>query len=214
MKLSKSRLIQLIHVGKGKLQWDDGFYREILVYCTGKDSCSKMHVGELNTVLDYMKSKGFKVITKKRAGKGRNSPITRDKDQKTPLDKLRQTWIAMKSRGYLRDGSEQALLNWSISQAKRLNKGVAVERLEWLQPTMLHTLIEQLKGWYQREMSSELKDLVPDLRALPLSDQEQYEAQSTVYGHGSFSKCNVEQLEAALAFIGVMLGRYEEATNG
>ncbi|TMP27171.1 regulatory protein GemA [Pseudoalteromonas rubra] len=213
MKLSKSRLIQLIHVGKGKLQWDDAFYREILVHCTGKDSCSKMNAGELNKVLNYMKSKGFEVITKKR-GKGRNSPITRDKDQKTPLDKLRQTWIAMKSRGYLRDGSEQALLNWSKSQAKRLNKGAAVERLEWLKPTMLHALIEQLKGWYQREMVTELKDLVPDLRALPLSGDEQHEAKSTVYEHGNFSKCNVEQLEAALAFIGVMLGRYEEATNG
>ncbi|WP_046007025.1 gp16 family protein [Pseudoalteromonas rubra] len=199
MKPSKSRLIQLIHVGKGKLQWDDAFYREILVHCTGKDSCSKMNAGELNTVLDYMKSKGFTVITKKRAGKGRNSPITRDKDQKTPLDKLRQTWIAMKSRGYLRDGSEEALLNWSKSQAKRLNKGAAVE---------------QLKSWYQREMVTELKDLVPDLRALPLVDEEQHEAKSTVYEHGNFSKCNVEQLEAALAFIGVMLGRYEEATNG
>ncbi|MCF2910762.1 regulatory protein GemA [Pseudoalteromonas sp. DL2-H2.2] len=211
--MSKSRLIQLIHVGKGKLQWDEDLYRKVLTDLTKKDSCSKMDVIQLTQVLNHMKSKGFEVITKKR-GKGRNSPITRDKDQKTPLDKLRQTWIAMKSRGYLRDGSEQALLNWSKSQAKRLNKGVAVERLEWLKPTMLHALIEQLKSWYQREMVTELKDLVPDLRALPLVDEEQHEAKSTVYDHGNFSKCNVEQLEAALAFIGVMLGRYEEATNG
>ncbi|WMO14345.1 gp16 family protein [Pseudoalteromonas piscicida] len=151
MYLSKSKLIQLIHVGKTSLGWDEDLYRQVLVELTKKESCKGMNVGELNKVLSHMKDKGFKVEAKK-SGKGRNSPMTRDKEpeDKTPLDKLRQVWIEMAHAGLLRDGSEQALLKWSKGQAKRLNKGVAVERLEWLKPSMLHSLIEQLKQWRKR----------------------------------------------------------------
>ncbi|ASD67687.1 gp16 family protein [Pseudoalteromonas piscicida] len=151
MYLSKSRYIQLIHIAKGQLAWDDELYRQVLTGLTKKKSCKDMNAGELKKVLDHMKDKGFKVEVKK-SGKGRNSPITRDKEpkDKTPLDKLRQVWIEMAHAGLLRDGSEQALLSWAKGQAKRFNKGVAVERLEWLQPSMLHSLIEQLKQWRKR----------------------------------------------------------------
>ncbi|MBD1584862.1 gp16 family protein [Pseudoalteromonas sp. S16_S37] len=212
MYLSKSRYIQLIHVGKGQLGWDEELYRQVLKQLTKKDSCRAMNLAELKLVLDHMKSKGFKVIAKKRSGK--NSPITRDKEDKTQLDKLRQLWIAMKYRGYIKEGSEQALLNWSKNQAKRLNKNVAIERLEWLQPKMLHTLIEQLKCWYIRLMAKDMAELAPDLKALPLYKEEQVAAQRYVYDYsGKFQRCNVEQLEAALNFTGQMLGKYSEVSN-
>ncbi|NKC21608.1 DUF1018 domain-containing protein [Pseudoalteromonas sp. S4498] len=214
MYLSKSKLIQLIHVGKTSLGWDEDLYRQILVELTKKESCEGMNVGELNKVLSHMKDKGFKVVTKKRGGK--NSPMTRDiaPEDKTPLDKLRQVWIAMSHRGYLRDGSEAALLNWSKSQAKRMNSNVAIERLEWLRAPMVHALIEQLKSWYARLMAKDMKELVPDLKKLPLNDEEKFEAGRIVYKYNNFSNCNVEQLESALNFTGLMLGRYEESSNG
>ena len=176
MYLSKSKLIQLIHVGKTSLGWDEDLYRQVLVELTKKESCKGMNVGELNKVLSYMKDKGFKVVTKKRGGK--NSPMTRDiaPEDKTPLDKLRQVWIAMSHRGYLRDGSEAALLNWSKAQAKRMNKNVVIERLEWLRAPMVHALIEQLKSWYARLMAKDMKELAPDLKKLPLNDEEKFEA--------------------------------------
>ncbi|KZX01029.1 Rha family transcriptional regulator [Pseudoalteromonas luteoviolacea] len=216
MYSSKSKLIQLIHVGKTSLGWDEDLYRQVLVELTKKDSCKGMSVVELNKVLSHMKGKGFKVVTKKR-GKGRNSPITRDIDpeDKTPLDKLRQVWIAMSHRGYLRDGSEAALLNWSKAQAKRMNKNVAIERLEWLRASMIHALIEQLKSWYVREMAKDMNELAPDLKQLPLSDEELFSAKRFVFcAVGMFGKCNVEQLEAALNFTGQMLGKYEDVKNG
>ncbi|TGE76062.1 regulatory protein GemA [Pseudoalteromonas sp. KS88] len=156
MRLSKSRYIQLIHIAKTQLAWDDELYRSILETLTSKCSCKEMTVPELDRVLEHMKSKGFKPVSKKR-GKGRNSPISRDRapGEKTPLDKLRQTWIEMAHGGYLRDGSEQALLTWSKNQAKRFNRGVAVERLEWLDDSVLILLIEQLKKWYQRLVKQE-----------------------------------------------------------
>ena len=151
MHLSKSRYIQLIHIGKSQLGWDEELYRQILNDLTNKASCKDMNARELKTVLDHMKDRGFKVVTKKR-GKSRKSPVTSDKapEDKTQLDKLRQLWVEMSHAGLLRDGSEQALLKWAKGQAKRLNKGVAVERLEWLQPGMLQSLIEQLKQWRKR----------------------------------------------------------------
>ncbi|MEK0158651.1 regulatory protein GemA [Pseudoalteromonas piscicida] len=214
MYLSKSKLIQLIHVGKTSLGWDEDLYRQVLVELTKKESCKGMNVGELNKVLSYMKDKGFKVVTKKRGGK--NSPMTRDiaPEDKTPLDKLRQVWIAMSHRGYLRDGSETALLNWSKAQAKRMNKNVVIERLEWLRAPMVHALIEQLKSWYARLMAKDMNELAPDLKKLPLNDEEKFEAGRFVYKYSNFSNCNVEQLESALNFTGLMLGRYEEAGNG
>ncbi|WP_339144906.1 gp16 family protein [Pseudoalteromonas galatheae] len=215
MYLSKSRYIQLIHIGKGQLGWDEDLYRQVLTGLTKKSSCKDMSAGELKKVLDHMKDKGFKVEAKK-SGKGRNSPMTRDKEpeDKTPLDKLRQVWIAMSHRGYLRDGSEAALLNWSKSQAKRMNSNVAIECLEWLRAPMVHALIEQLKSWYARLMAKDMNELAPDLKKLPLNDEEKFEAQRFVYKYSNFSNCNVEQLESALNFTGLMLGRYEESSNG
>lgn len=142
--------IQLIHIAKAQLGLDDDLYRSVLLSLTNKSSCSDMGAIELDKVLEYMKSKGFKPSSKK-SRKG-HSPVSRNKkaSEKTPLDKLRQVWIEMAYNGLLKDGSEQALLNWSKSQAKRFNKGVPVERMEWLDGDVVHFLIEQLKKWYKR----------------------------------------------------------------
>ncbi|MBQ4851026.1 gp16 family protein [Pseudoalteromonas sp. MMG012] len=218
MKMNKSRYIQLIHIGKSQLGWGDDLYRSILMKLTSKDSCKAMNVNELEKVLKHMQSKGFEIITKKRSGKsGKNSPMTRDIDpeDKIPLDKLRQVWVAMSHRGYLRDGSEAALLSWSNAQAKRMNKSVAIERLEWLRESMIHALIEQLKSWYVRLMAKDMNELAQDLKQLPLSDEELFSAKRFVFcAVGMFGKCNVEQLEAALNFTGQMLGKYEDVKNG
>lgn len=209
MVMSKSRYIQLIHIAKGQLGWDDDLYRQVLNELTKKTSCKDMNVTELKKVLSHMESKGFKVVTKKR-GKGKNSPITRDKapEDKTQLDKLRQLWIAMKSRGYIKDGSEEALLTWSKTQAQRLNKNVPIERLEWLKPFMLHHLIEQLKAWYVRVMAKDMTELLPDLKALPLNNEEQAQL-IEINDIRPFLSARVEELEASLNFTGVMFGKYE-----
>lgn len=155
MQLSKTRYIQLIHIGKNQLLMSDFVYRALLSSLTGKDSCKDMNISELEKVFLNMKSLGFTPISNRNANK-KLSPKTRDKSQKTQLDKLRQLWIAMAREGHLRDGSEQALLSWSKGQAKRFNKNISVERLEWLTPGMLHRLIEQLKQWHKR-CESEVK---------------------------------------------------------
>jgi len=149
--LPRARYIQLIHIGKSRLNLDDETYRSILMGCTQKNSCKGMSEQELERVLMRLKDMGFKPISKNRSN-AKYSPKSSDKKafEKTQLDKLRQVWIEMNKAGFLRDGSEQGLLTWSKGQAKRFNKNEEVEKLEWLNPRMLHHLIEQLKQWQKR----------------------------------------------------------------
>jgi phage gp16-like protein len=161
----KSWYIQLIHVAKGQLSMDDESYRSSLHAITRKTSCSAMNISELSQVLEFMKSKGFKPKAKKSF-----SPKSSDKNVKTMLDKLRQLWIQMSHQGFLNDGSEQALTKWAANQSKHLNQGEPVAKLEWLNNSMLYTLIEQLKNWHFRL----IKDAFPSIykEALLLNQED------------------------------------------
>jgi phage gp16-like protein len=56
----RKRLIQLIHIGKGKLGWDDAAYRAFLRGVCGKESCAEMSVRQLRAVFSAMRDQGFK----------------------------------------------------------------------------------------------------------------------------------------------------------
>ena len=55
----RKRLIQLIHIGKGKMGMADDTYRAFLDGVTGKDSCSDMTIRQLESVLRVMRKHGF-----------------------------------------------------------------------------------------------------------------------------------------------------------
>lgn len=65
--MDKSRLIQLIHIAKNKLQLDEDTYRQMLQGLTGKASTKSMNIPDLNKVLDAMKKKGFHISPAKKA---------------------------------------------------------------------------------------------------------------------------------------------------
>ena len=148
-RLSVNKYIQLIHIGKSHLKLDDESYQAVLMGVTNKSSCKDMTISELDGVLQKMKRMGF-TPRGRRVPSDKFSPKSRDKKQKSLLDKLRQVWIAMNYAGYLEDGSDKALLSWSKNQVKRFNKSIPIESLDWLKPWMLISLIEQLKGWQKR----------------------------------------------------------------
>ncbi|WP_065204283.1 gp16 family protein [Shewanella woodyi] len=145
----KAWYIKMIHIGKNQLKIDEQSYRANLMELTGKRSCLDMEITDLFKVLEFLKSKGFKF----KAGKA--IKLTK-KAAPTQLDKLRHIWITMNHQGFLRDGSDNALNKWSMTQTKRLNNGTAIAKLEWLQPSMLNALIEQLKNWHMRLINKEL----------------------------------------------------------
>lgn len=134
--------IKLINVAKTQLNIEEESYRAILKHKTGKDSLKVMTVPELFTVLEHMKTLGFKVVSNKKKAQ--------PKKETTMLDKLRQVWKQMHYHGFIKDSSDKALQTWATGQSKRLNNGVVIAKLEWLNGQMLYNLIEQLKQWHMR----------------------------------------------------------------
>ncbi|HGA5503416.1 TPA: gp16 family protein [Salmonella enterica subsp. enterica serovar Potsdam] len=137
--MERGKLIQLIHVAKGKLGMDTDTYRQMLLSITGETSTSGMNPGQLNKVLTAMKSKGFKV-----------RPAHKAKTQRPLVDtpqvkKLRALWLEMYAQGFVRDSAEAALQVW-------IKRETGVERLQWLEPVQASHCIEKLKRWKAREL--------------------------------------------------------------
>lgn len=145
------RLMARIHIAKKELALDEAEYRTILKAQTGKDSCSRMSLGELMQVEHYLKKTlGWKPKTaggRMKPGKKR-SPVS----QGRPVDVLRAIWIEMAREGLIRDGSETALEAWVVRMSARLNHGKGIERVDWLdaEPYVCQRLIESLKQWQKR----------------------------------------------------------------
>lgn len=60
-KISRTKIIQLIHIAKSQIGLSEDDYRAVLESTTKKTSCSDMSLFELNEVLKAMKKLGFKV---------------------------------------------------------------------------------------------------------------------------------------------------------
>ncbi len=157
----KSWYKQLINIAKGQLEIDEVNYRAILQAKTKKNSLTEMSVPELFTVLEHMKTLGFKPKANKRT-----SPKSKSKKEITMLDKLRQVWKQMHYQGFINNGDDKALQTWAANQSKRLNKGVAVTQLEWLKGNLLYSLIEQLKKWHMRLLGEVLEPRFNQVREL------------------------------------------------
>ncbi len=144
----KSALAQ-IHIAKKQLKLDDDIYRDTLQQISGKRSCSDMHISELYKVLSHFEKCGFK----------RKAPTTRRaKKQYSPkasgkvIDVMRAIWIEMYQQGIIKDGSEQALTHWAKHQSSKLNGGVGIDELEWLEhdKQLASKVLERLKQWQRR----------------------------------------------------------------
>ncbi|EBU1221912.1 TPA: gp16 family protein [Salmonella enterica subsp. enterica serovar Java] len=137
--MERGKLIQLIHIAKGKLGLDTDTYRQMLLSITGETSTSGMNPGQLNKVLTAMKSKGFKVRP------ARKAKVQRPLVDTPQVKKLRALWLEMYAQGFVRDSAEAALQAW-------VKRETGVERLQWLEPVQASHCIEKLKNWQAREL--------------------------------------------------------------
>lgn len=153
---NRNQLIQLVHVGKRELTLEDDTYRLLLQAETGKSSCSKMDIRELEKVLGAMEGKGFKRIFKGKKTKRRMSPKS-GKAKYREMDMVRAIWITMSKQGFVRDGSESALDNYvrrTTNQAD--NKGV--DHIGWCDADQIYKVLGSLKSWHRRVMIDAMKD--------------------------------------------------------
>ena len=132
----KTKLIQLIHVGKKQLGLDDDLYREVLESTTEKNSSKLLTVQQLETVLDRMKQLGFTVEAKEKTGV---KNLADDAQSKL----IRHLWLQLHTAGQIRNGSEQAL-------AKFVENRVHVSALQFLSSHHADMIINHLREWCKR----------------------------------------------------------------
>ena len=132
----KSKLIQLIHVGKTQLGLDDELYREVLESCTGKTSSKNMTIQQLDAVLNRLKQLGFAVESKNKSGVNNLAS-----DPQSRL--IRHLWLELYNAGQVRNGSEKAL-------AKFIENKVGVSALQFLSSHHADMIINHLRSWCKR----------------------------------------------------------------
>ena len=132
----KTKLIQLIHVGKKHLGLDDDLYREVLESCTGKTSSKEMTLGQLESVLDRMKQLGFQVESKDKSGV---KNLADDAQSKL----IRYLWLQLHEAGQVRNSDEKAL-------AKFIENKVGVSALQFLSTKNADMIITHLRQWCKR----------------------------------------------------------------
>lgn len=150
VKLTKPKLIQLIHIAKSKLNMDELSYRVLLDNLTGKTSTARMTVGELLKVYEAMKDKGFKPQVRK----GR-TPVTERAVVKSRIThKIRAIWIQMHKDGIVKDGSERALNrfmhNTLFNPNHRRPNNIIKLNVQSLDDAEATKLLEILKRWQRR----------------------------------------------------------------
>lgn len=132
----KTKLIQLIHVGKKQLGLDDDLYREVLESCTGMVSSKLMKIAQLESVLDRMKQLGFTIESKDKTGV---QQLADDAQSKL----IRHLWLQLHNAGQVRNGSEKAL-------AKFVENKVGVSALQFLSTKNADMIITHLRQWCKR----------------------------------------------------------------
>ena len=150
VKLTKPKLIQLIHIAKSKLNMDELSYRVLLDNLTGKTSTTKMTAGELLKVYEAMKDKGFKPQVRKGS-----SPVTERAVVKSRIThKIRAIWIQMHKDGIVKDGSERALNrfmhNTLFNPKHRRPNNIIKLNVQSLDDVEATKLLEILKRWQRR----------------------------------------------------------------
>jgi len=132
----KTKLIQLIHVGKTQLGLDDELYREVIESCTGKTSSKLLSIPQLESVLTRMKQLGFQVESKDKAGVKNLAD-----DAQSRL--IRHLWLQLHNAGQVRNSSETAL-------AKFVENKVGVSALQFLSTKNADMIINHLRQWCKR----------------------------------------------------------------
>lgn len=134
----KKKLIQLIHIAKSQLRFDDDTYRDMLNYKTGKNSTKEMTLSQLNAVLAEFEKKGFVRTLPKSAKRQPNTQ--RPSDPQSRL--IRHLWLTLHNLGAVNDGSDTAIDTYATNQM-----GASLSSLEVPEKSQL---IESLKKWIER----------------------------------------------------------------
>lgn len=144
-----------LHIAKKELHLAEDSYRTLLTRhgAPAQDpSARHMSLGQINSALNELIHKGWKPRRPQHRPTTNNRPASHHtpRQHTTKVDALRAVWIDMAQRGYLRDGSDQALLNWVRKQTTCIGK--PIDAIDWLNQddALITTLLHRLKSWRKR----------------------------------------------------------------
>lgn len=147
----RSRLIRLVQVGRRALALDEECYRDLLASHTGKRSAALLSEQEQEQVLGAFKAAGFTPKPAHNVANKRLSPAVGGHLRVNEIAKIRAIWCEMARLGIVRDGSETALNHWVQRMTARLNGGVGVAEVGWLDAPLAVNVLEALKKWWDRK---------------------------------------------------------------
>ena len=186
---NRQRLIRLIHVAKRDLSMDDDSYRATLLRIGKKASSADLTIPELEKVLEHLKRSGFKVRSKsKSAPKPAQAKPSRPLAQDLESKKIRALWLFLHELGAVKNPSEEAL----AAYVKRI---AGVDALQWISGQQAERLIETMKKWAMRFLPQAVKELAPQVGALPLSDVERGQLNAVL--HKAFSRLTFDPMHSA-----------------
>ena len=184
---NRQRLIRLIHVAKRDLSMDDDTYRAILQRIGKKASSADLTIPELEKVLEHLKRSGFKVRSKAKPAQAKTKP-SRPLAQDGESKKIRALWLFLHELGAVKNPSEEALATY----VKRI---AGVDALQWISGEQAERLIETMKKWAMRFLPQAVKELAPQVGALPLSDVERGQLNAVL--HKAFSRLTFDPMHSA-----------------
>lgn len=175
--MTSQQLIRLIHIAKTQLKLDDETYRAALLAATGKSSCREMAHAELKTAYDAFVERGFKRRFKR--DQQRVKPRLNGQTKAPEIGKIRAIWITMHQQKFVIDGSEAALNQFVQRQTAKINGGVGVAEVGWLDASLACQVLESLKQWHGRLMLG-----VMHVRGQHLPERRGYDALCEAYNIG------------------------------
>lgn len=151
---AKMALMAKVHIGKKELGLDDATYRDVLERVTGKRSCKKMLIGELEAVIKDMESRGFK-------------PKAAPKHGKKPSVVGKREPLMGKIHAMLTDMG----LHWNYAHGMA-DSMFKIKRLQWLNDSQLYKLTQALSVHQQREAKKAAKQAASNERKKAESERK------------------------------------------
>lgn len=134
-------MIAKVNVARHQLAMAEDDYRQLLMDTTGQASLKDCSDRQLEQMIDALKGKGFRPISKAGAKPAAQHPMAR---------KARALWISLHHLGVVRNPTEEALEAFAKRQ-------LGCEKLVWARQGDAYRLIEALKamakraGWHQTD---------------------------------------------------------------
>lgn len=119
MKTNKDKLIQLIHIQKGKIGLTDDDYRVILESTTGESSCSKLNYSQLfqvfNNLNNILKKQGKKALIFKK-----NTDATLQEAVVNRAEKILGPACQTRLQGFLQKIGKNSIQDCNFQELRRV----------------------------------------------------------------------------------------------